>query len=182
MRNFETDFRSFAQVQLGVEDYNRAAEFASRVITAKASEQHHQADGDREQERWVTGILGEMAMERFLGSPFIDWTVGNSDDYNRADLAGLNVAAGIKTVKRGQYPVVHRDPQRPEVILVRDGLAVHVCGLASPEVMRQYADENLILNARLRARGTKTGFWGFAELVPFDGLAELQRLSWKMVF
>lgn len=182
MRDFVSDFRSFATVSLGLDDYNRANAFFNELIEKKATEEQHVIDGDRERERWITGIMGELAMERFLGAAFIDWSVGESEDYDLPDLAGLNVAAGIKAVEYGKYPVVHRNPHRPEVIVVRDAMTFHICGLASPEVMRRHADDGLILNANLRAKGTKTGFWGFSELVPFSGLGELQQLSWKMAF
>lgn len=179
MRNFESDFRSIARVEMDWDDLERAEDFAARIARHKTNggERAHNVDGGQEVRRWTTGVLGEMALERYLGASFIDWTLGSSADYDRADLAPLGLDVGVKTVEYGKYPVVHKNPRRPEVILVKEGrMTVHVCGLASPEVMRAHADDGLILSGALRARGVKTGFWGFGELLPFGDLGDLRRL------
>ena len=50
---------------------------------------------------------------------------------------------------------------------------IFVCGLATSNVLNNYQDDDLILDPNLRARGTKTGFYGFEQLVPIKSLNDL---------
>lgn len=40
--------------------------------------------------------------------------------------------------------------------------------MATSNVLNNYQDDDLILDPNLRARGTKTGFYGFEQLVPIE--------------
>lgn len=175
--NFASDFRSFATVRLTGSDIAQARDFVNEVLKVKLQEDEHKRDGDQEMKRWMTGRLGEMGLETFLGASFTDWSVGLSWKYDVSDLGRIGVSAGVKTASWGNYPTVPQDPRHKEVILVLEGTDVHICGLAKQSVMMMYSDDNLIMNPKLRAKGTKTGFYGFSELLRFDDLEELRRLS-----
>lgn len=174
---FESDFRSFAKVDLTADDLARMKEFVLAVTKAKTQEEEHQRDGDRELERWAAGRLGEIGLERYLGVPFVDWTVGPSWSYDVADLGSIGIPVGVKTAKWGNYPVVPVEPRHKEIILVWQAMSIHICGLARQSTMLRYSDLGLIMNDNLRAKGTKAGFYGFDELLPFNGLDDLRRLA-----
>lgn len=174
---FESDFRSFAKVDLTADDLARMKEFVLAVTAVKAHEDEHQRDGDRELERWAAGRLGEIGLERYLGVQFVDWTVGPSWSYDVADLGSIGIPVGVKTAKWGNYPVVPVEPRHKEIILVWQGMSIHICGLARQSVMIRNSDLGLIMNENLRAKGTKAGFYGFSELLPFADLAELRALA-----
>ena len=162
------------------EDMMRKIEaHALERVNAKLKEQHHKIDSGNELKRQITGLMGEAALEILLGIPIIDWTIGDSTNYNNPDIPGYRV--GIKTVEKWKYPVILKKNYYPQIICVRKQLPdtektgyVFVCGLATPEVLNQYQDDELILSDALRQRGVKTGFYKFEYLKPVRTLADLE--------
>lgn len=152
--------------------------FTNQIIQVKQQEKHHKIDNNNEYKRFSTGIMGEYAVEKLLGYPFVDWSVGDSVDYNVADLNALGLNIGIKTVEIGKYPIIHKKAERPEIICIkRKNDLIIICGLATVEVLNTYQDTNLILSSALRRKGTKTGFYGFEHLIGFSTLEELKQYS-----
>ncbi len=153
----------------------KARNFAKNIIMEKMTEEHHQIDCGNQIGRFFMGMLGEIAIETLFGIDFIDWSIGDSKFYNSADLKDLGLNIGIKTVEGGKFPVIHKKPKRPEIINISLRTnAIAVCGLASIRVLLKYQDDGLILSPNLRARGVKTGFYGFKELQSFKNLSELK--------
>lgn len=153
----------------------RIHEFVRAVIEKKQQEEHHKSDKHNEHKRFYTGTLGEAAIEELLGVDIIDWSIGNSSAFNQADLRSIGINAGIKTVESGNFPIVHVRPKRPEIINVRlNDTQVYISGLATLDILRWYQDVNLIKSPSLRARGTKTGFYGISHLKPFYNLNGLK--------
>lgn len=161
-------------IELNARDAQFLYDFAKKFQAAKANEVIHQIDNDQEIKRYMTGFAAELAVERLLGVSILDTSFGHSDNYNHADLksAGLNI--GVKCSLLGNYPVVFKAPHNAEIITVLHGTRVFICGLASVQNMIKYSDDNLILNQKFKARGVKTGFYGFEQLVPFKTLDELK--------
>lgn len=149
--------------------------FATEVVKTKTTESHHIIDNGQEHKRFYTGMMGECALEQLFGIQFIDWTIGESSYYNVADLRAIGFNVGIKTVEMHKFPIIHKNSKRPEIICIkRTDDTVIVCGLAMPEVLNKYQNDELIMSPKLRARGTKTGFYGFAELIPIHSLDDLK--------
>ena len=104
----------------------------------------------------------------------IDWTIGYSGLYHIPDIPGYRV--GIKTVERDKFPIIFKDNSYPQIICIKStkyNNLIFVCGLATSNVLNNYQDDDLILDPNLRARGTKTGFYGFEQLVPIKSLNDL---------
>ena len=151
--------------------------FAKQIAQAKMEEEHHRIDGASEYRRQLTGLIGEAAIEEFFGISFIDFSIGNSKKYNVADMKRVGLNVGIKTVEPWKFPVVHKDPYRPELICVkRKDNEVLLFGYASIDVLRLYQTDKYILDENLRRRGTKSAFYGFAQLVEINSFAELQQV------
>ena len=167
---------SFIRVVIDHEYVIRIKSFVTKIIEAKSKESHHKIDSRQEEKRFTTGFLGEAALEKLLGIPIIDWSIGNSDFYHIPDIPGYKV--GIKTVERNKFPIIFKNNWYPQIICIkstqRDDL-VFVCGLATKEVLNKYQDDNLILDSNLRQRGTKTGFYGFSHLLPVRSLDDLSK-------
>ncbi len=172
---YVTRFRhSFIPIKVEAEKYLRISAFVDRLIAAKAGESHHQIDNTSEKKRFMTELLGEAALEQLLGIDIIDWTIGDSSTYHHPDIPNYRV--GIKTVERGKFPIVFKDNYYPQIICVRsihNDDVIFVCGLATKEVLNRYQDDDLIIDPNLRARGTKTGFYGFEQLIPVRSLEQL---------
>ena len=152
----------------------RVLTFSEQIAIAKQTEIHHSLDCNNEVKRFSTGIFGEYALEKLLGIDIIDWTVGDSKDYNNPDIPGYRV--GIKTVEYGKFPVIFKIHYYPQMICVlrREQRKVHVCGLATVPVLNRYQDIDLIMSPALKARGTKTGFYGFDYLERINSLSDLE--------
>lgn len=122
-------------------------------------------------------MIGEAAIEELIGKKFIDWNIGPSHYYNKADLSNLGLNIGVKSVQYGKFPLIHKSITRPEIInLVLSDEEVLVCGYATIDSLNINQDNELVLSPFLRARGTKTGFYGFHNLVRFSNFDELLRV------
>ena len=165
----------FKRVLIDPEYVAKIDDFSDQLAKAKEGEAHHIIDGDKAKKRFKTGLLGEAALEKVLGIDIIDWTIGDSADYHTPDIPGYKV--GIKTVEKGKFPVIFKKNYYPQVICIksdyRDDL-VFVCGFASKGTLNLFQDDDLILDPKLKARGTKTGFYGFGNVVPIASLDDLE--------
>jgi len=152
-------------------------EFIKNIVAKKKTEEHHKVDQFNEAYRWRTGMGGELALEQFIGKKFVDLTIGDSNNYHTPDLSKLGLAVGIKTVERGKYPVIFKRSEKPEIIILR--LAddtFSILGVATPQILNKYQDENEILSEALKSRGTKTAFTGLYMIKPFKNYEELLEL------
>lgn len=165
------------KVKIEKEIVDRISMFVSKLTEKKSKEMHHMVDDRKESKRFTTGFLGEAALEKVLGMPIIDWTIGDSESYHIPDIPGYKV--GIKTVEYGKFPIIFKQNYYSQIICVVDTLnigTVYVCGIATPEVLNKYQDDELILDTKLRARGTKTAFYGFNYLKPITGINDIENL------
>jgi hypothetical protein len=138
----------------------KVRDFVEEVIQAKTKEKHHKIDPRSAYKRFFTGTLGEVALECLLGVELVDWDVGLSSGFNTADLRKIRLDVGIKTVEHDKYPVIHKHPKRPEIILIKNKHKeneISLIGIASVDILKTYQNDRLIKDARLLARGTKTG-------------------------
>jgi hypothetical protein len=167
---------SFKRALIEQDYVNRISEFVKELIAAKAAEEHHQRDNLKVIKRFTTGYLGEATLEKLLGIKIIDWTIGNSGSYHHPDIPGYSV--GIKTVEQGKFPIIFKENHYPQIICIRSSKTpnlIFVCGLATTDILNTYQDESLILDSNLRARGTKTGFYGFQHLKPITSINDIER-------
>lgn len=167
-------------IELTAADVELVREFAKQFQKAKSFEHLHQIDDEQEIKRYMTGFSAELALEKMLGVKILDTTLGKSENYNHADLKENGINIGIKCAHYGNYPVVFKKPYNAEIVTVLRGNKVYVCGVASIQTMLDYADDNLILNAKFRARGVKSGFYGFDQLIPFNNLDELKSICKRL--
>lgn len=167
----------FIKVTLKDETVDKINKLAEDIAQKKIFEQHHMRDSGSERKRFSTGFLGEAALSNILKRPIIDWAIGDSKDYNKADLSKLGLKVGIKTVGWGYFPVIFKNSYYPEIIVLKDKPnELYVAGLATVDVLKTYQDDELIVSPNLRSRGVKTGFWGFEHLKKFHNLEELKAL------
>ena len=149
-------------------------EFSEAVIQRKKVEQHHEVDYGHEKKRFRTGLMGEVAIEQLYGCRFIDWSIGDSSEYNHADLIAVGADVGVKTADMGNFPVIHKHAHRPEFICIQKAEnVVIVCGLATIPTLDKYQDDELVKSFLLYSRGTKTGFYGFSHLIKIETLEDL---------
>ena len=165
---------NFIPVIIPQDTIKRIEWLAGEIIKRKKEEEHHIIDNEKEFKRFVTGLMGEVAVEILLGINIVDWSVGDSKDYDYPDIKGFNI--GIKTAERNKFPIIFKKNYYSQIICVRSDKrddAVFVCGLATPEILNRYQSESLVLSQGLRERGTKTGFYGFCKLKRIERIEDL---------
>lgn len=155
---------------------NRIRKFAEELVVAKSNERDHIIDGRNEHKRWLTGLMGEAALECLLDTDIIDWSIGHSSRYNSPDIKGYNV--GVKSVESGKFPMIYKNNTYPQIIMIKsksEHNTYYVCGLATPEVLNKYQDDRLILSKGAKGKGYKTCFYGFEHLIPISSLDDLKK-------
>jgi hypothetical protein len=181
IRSYETDCQPyidcFKKVTLSKHDIQLLDAFSVEVAEVKVKEHHYLKDDEVVVERYKTGFGGELAVDSFLGISTTDLSIGSSRFHDKSDLVAIDLDCGIKTVDYGKYHVVHKKPMRPEIIVIKNSETEFlICGLATIAVLQKFQDIELIMSAKLRARGTKTGFYGYGHLKQFNNLEELKEL------
>lgn len=167
---------NFVRIEFTPSEIKRCENFAfAKAKTKLNSGEHcHVVDGDKEYKRNLTGIFGELAVEKFFNIKFIDWSVGTtSSKYNTPDIGVKGV--GIKTVEYGKIPIVQKFSHYPEIICIKDkDDSVLIAGMATPDILTKFQNDDFILDAKLRARNAKSGFFGFDKLIPIQTLLNKQ--------
>jgi len=180
-RNYEDDviktLLKSPVIELNKADAQFLYDFAKKFQKAKEGEHVHRIDNDQEIKRYMSGFAAELAIEKLLGVKIMDTSFGHSDNYNHADLKSLGIDIGVKCCLYPNYPVVFKQPKNAEIITVLRGTKVYVCGVATIQNMLNNVDDDLIMNEKFRARGIKTGFYGFNELLPFKTLDDLKQIA-----
>lgn len=152
---------NFIEIKVPQEKINKIKAFIPELIEAKMQEKQHKRNHVSEEKRWYTGLLGEAAVEEFLGIEIIDWTIGDSNDYDKPDIE--EIGCGIKTVEWGYFPLINYHNEYPQIICLKKSEdTVLICGIADPEILNTYQDSNLVIIPLFRR--TRTGFYGFEYL------------------
>lgn len=169
----------FIKVVLNPLELKYITETATAIARSKLSETAYKKDGASVVKRYINGLKGEAAVGKFLKMQIINPDVGISIDFDYPDIPGYGV--GVKTVDFGHFPIIPKVNKYPQVICIchpsRNEI-VYICGLGSVDTLNRYQHSDLILDPNLKAKGTKTGFWGFSELTelsmtslePFKGM------------
>lgn len=170
--------KQFELVKIPPQKRAQIEALAQAIVQQKKKEQHHKIDHKSAFKRFYTGLLGEVALELFLGAEgIVDWTVGDSKAYHQPDLKGLGLGVGVKTVEYGLFPIIFKQNYYPQIINIAwKKEYVYICGVATVEVLNQYQSTTLIKDEYLKKRGTKTAFYGFEQLQSFQSADELQKL------
>lgn len=168
-----------------------AKAFTEKVILEKQKEEVHQRDGRQEKKRWMTGTLGELALERFLGVRFRDPTVGDSIRYAVPDLSTIGLPVGVKSFRAGNFPLVNRllsrNPRKPlteaEIFIAVEPtrMKAYLFGLAFQEdlIRNEQNPENDRYVKDGNALDRKTAFTSFDTLHSFHCLEELESLIFR---
>ena len=162
--------KNSVEIHFTQEEINKIFNLSKQISKNKINEKHHAKDCHNEIKRFFTGLIGERAVEKLFNISIIDWSVGNSKDYNTPDIPGYTV--GIKTVERGKFPIIPKNNTYAQIICIYnpDVKTVNICGLATTLTLNKYQNDNLILSPALRERNTKTGFYGFHMLIPLHNV------------
>ena len=172
-------------------DVKKARDWSIAVAKAKAPEAHQKSDPRERPERFFTGMLGELAISYILKKDFIDWSIGPSAQYKKADLSGIGLNVGIKTVRhpddhpqgREAFPLVSQNPKCPEIINIKlSDNKINTIGVVDVEHLKTDARIDLVNDDKAKTR--KAGFPNLSVAKPFKSLEKLESLvlpdSWPI--
>ena len=175
---------NFIKVVLNPLELQYVLKTAKDIVEVKCHETAHRKDGASELKRFVNGLKGEAAVSKYLGMPIINPDVGVSVDFDTPDIPGYEI--GIKTVEYGHFPVIPKVNTYPQIICICHPTAneiVYICGLAEVDTLQKFQFDDLIVDPNLKAKGTKTGFFGFSNLIPvtLENIAPWKKLPMPAV-
>lgn len=158
-------FKQFMKIKLNRIDIEVLEDFATELIKEKKEEQY-KVDNDKLYKRYLNGLKGEKALEKYLNIPIIDFRIGRNTDFHAPDIRFLNL--GIKTVEYGKYPIIFKENNYSQIINILDTDLenVYICGIANYDMLNTFQNDNYILDKNLRIRNTKTCYTNFKDLVP----------------
>ncbi|MBG9694176.1 hypothetical protein ABD91_25940 [Lysinibacillus sphaericus] len=143
------------------------------MLHQKVKEIEYRKDYYGKLRRFKTGFAGEMAIAHLLEANFVDLTIGDSMNYRGSDMKRLGINIGIKTVEYGKFPIIHRNNPIPQIFVVKKSDTFYVLGVATPEVLNSFQDDQFILDKNIRKAGYKTSFTGLSRLEPFYDMDQL---------
>lgn len=170
--------KNFSKIHLDKSVENNIKDLATNIAKRKKLENGYIKDFNKLEKRFVTGLLGEAALEKLLSVKIIDWEVGESCKYNIGDLNKIGLDCGVKTVEYGKFPLIHIIPVRSEIIIIKHPIELKfmICGLYKKEILSKYQSKDLIIDPNVRE--TKTCFFGIPFGKIFKNLEELKNVGW----
>lgn len=186
----EPNLHNFIRIEFTKQELLPLIELTKQIAEEKIKESNYKIDNLNIHKRYMTGLMGELAVERLLGINIIDYKQEenrtHSKFFNTPDLqdAGFNV--GVKTVEYGKVPLIPTYNRYSQIICIRDTpKSILVCGIATPETLNTHQTEDLVLanslkktNEDRRRKGNinniKTGFYGFNNLLNIDYINNLR--------
>jgi hypothetical protein len=170
----------------------RLKSFARAFVKAKQREKVKEFC-EQMYKRILNGAICEYAFLKFLGKESsFDFSISiKSEDYDVPDLLQFGVYCGVKGCEKGKVPLVFNkdrfykengiEYRCAEVICVCDDNQVWFLGIATPEVLLEYVDDNLFIQGTIKM-GNKTGFWGTRHLLPIPSdWNEMKEMCNKLV-
>lgn len=174
----ELGLKNNVKVEFTKEELAMISNDINNIIAEKQKEVVHQLDSAKEFKRWFTGMLGELAVEKFLGVEFSDRTAGNSMNYNIPDMQPCGYNIGIKTARFPNFPVINRNIKTPQifVFILENPYRAIVTGLADVSVLKENlldpTNDDLVFAKSMLGR--KTAFSKFENLKKIDSIEDLK--------
>jgi hypothetical protein len=164
-------------IELNEKDLKFLNDFADKKAEAKTKEWRGFDDKNRSK-RELTGACIEYGVLKLFGkeNQFDNSIVDQSSKRNHPDLLPLGILCDVKGSSMNNVPLVFKQSRTyvcgyekykgkryrcSNIIGITDQKSVWLLGIASPRVLQDYVDDNLIMIAE---NTTKTGFYGVNQL------------------
>ena len=172
-------------ITLTKEDMLEVKKYAETKSGVKRQEIETQKDPLDLLGRNLSGIMGELAVEKYLKAKFIKWNDFVTQRNYRPDLSALGLNIGVKTVKKGYFHLIYPKIHEHQILVFRDNENLIIGGLATIEVLKKYSSKEYCFDDAVK----KIGFYGFEHLIPFESVEDLKRLTqykkevdWNTIF
>lgn len=175
---YQLQLTNRSQITFTDQDIQQIKSEIKSIIQEKQKESLHQLDNTKEEKRWLTGMLGELAVEKYLNISFRDSSVGNSNLYNVPDLEKSGYNIGVKSSMFPNFPVINRTITYPQIfVLIRENpYRGIILGLADMDLIQENlqdkTNDDLIYVKAMLSR--KTAFSKLDQLKPIKTTADLE--------
>lgn len=122
--------------------------------------------------RYCRGLLGELAVEKWLGIPVVE-RVADKYTHNHPDIK--IIGWGVKTYRTDLPPLVEKKQKYPQIICRCDDTVkdckeatVYIEGIATPQLIMNNLDDEQIQDPAVRRKGYKSAFVGLDKLIPVN--------------
>ena len=140
--------KDFDVITLSKEEVESIKDFALKLEEAKKSEQGYKNDGEGIYYRHLNGLYAEKAIEKRFGVNFIDYSVGESSEYDHGDLKNASCPhIGVKGVvlnySEENFHLITRVAIKCEILVFLEKLSngdikCYIAGIYTPDVLREY--------------------------------------------
>jgi hypothetical protein len=140
--------KNFEVVVLSKEEAMSVEALALQIEEAKKSEVGYKNDGEGIYFRHLYGLYAEKAIEKKFDIKFIDYTVGNSAEYDHGDLKNVGCShVGVKGLvlnyNNQNFHLITRVAIKCEILVFLEKLPegeikCYIAGMYTPDVLREY--------------------------------------------
>ena len=153
-------------IDITKEDMDKVISFSKEMEEKKPDEPNYKTDNKNIFQRNLSGKLGEIAIEKYLGIQFVDFSIGESKDYNIPDIYTYEL--GVKTARLSTgiiYAPVQ--PKNDEIVCIydEDKSKVYIMGILNKELVDKYGERSLLPPS---VSAYKTGYARYDELIPIS--------------
>lgn len=173
---FDPHMKTCPQVSLNESDMSVIHKFVNSKAKAKNKEFISRFNKSR-MKRETNGAVCEYAALKFYGKEksFDTSIVSDSRQREYPDFLPLGVCCDTKGSELGMVPLVFKEERKykdeegeydcPVIIAICNGYRVWLLGIASPDVLKNYVDDNLVVMDN-EDIPSKSGFFGVPKLIP----------------
>lgn len=181
-------------IELNKNDIEIIKNFVIKKVPVKTKERNG-IDDKNIIKRETTGACVEYAFLKLYGleNKFDTEIVDHSYQKSNPDLLPLGIACDIKGSSIGNVPLVFKQSRTykcketlyagrryrcPNIFGITDHNKIWLLGIATPEILEKYVDDNLII---ISTNSTKTGFYGVNKLINLpSSWSELKNIFHKI--
>lgn len=179
-QHFYINAANYIKVEIPSAVKEHIFEVSKKMEGKRNKETTMKIDGEGITPRFFYGLLGEWAVSQQLYSwglidymPDFDLSIGKCWQYDVPDFIEHGIVLGCKTSRDGHPALVREDTYYSEVICSYYPKVdvVYICGIATPEIQKQYMSLDYVANNAVRQKhgvhGGKQGFLDYDKLLPF---------------
>lgn len=178
----DSAIKNSIEVRIDDDDvYNKLVQLSKESAENKrnAGQQYaSDVDGDALETRTLTGLVIEMAWEKYLGAKFVDLTTAFDNKKDKPDMEDLGIDVGIKGTQFKYATVINSITLYPQLLAIADEVdaqKVYLLGLFGPTLLNnpEWRDDSLKKTRQLYEKKSKAAFYALDAGLRINSLEHL---------
>lgn len=157
-------------IHLNEQEVNEMRQLAKDIAFQKMQLGYYQQDLAVLVNRYMRGLLGELAVEKWLGIPVVE-RVADQESHNHPDIQ--LIGWGVKSYRSDMPPLIEKKQTYPQIFVRCDNNMIkdkeadcYITGFATPKLMMDNLDDNQVQDWHVKKKGYKSAFTGIDKLFP----------------